>query len=159
MMARDIVPQDIYTKVHVYELDKIIRTWHTNKKKGLRMEVVVTLTETPPPAPEYASPYTSGIALPGSTQMSAHLLNILNLGASNTPKKKGNISATVAQRLALPESILVEVLLGNLAPLVAFRWPCSVKICINSGGTCWVNGNPELPRSHHPVDYLKATRI
>jgi len=78
MMARDIVPQDIYTKVHVYKLDEIMRTWYTNKKKGLRMEVVVILTETPPPALEYASPYTSGIALPGSTQMSAHLLNIFN---------------------------------------------------------------------------------
>jgi len=53
--------------------------------------------------------------------MSAHLLNILNLGASNIPKKKkGNISITIAQRLALPKSILVEVLLGNLAPLIAF---------------------------------------
>jgi len=78
IMARNIVPQDIYTKVHVYELNKIIRTWHTNKKKELRMEVVVILTKTPPPAPEYASPYTSGIALLGSTQISAHLLNILN---------------------------------------------------------------------------------
>lgn len=97
MMARDIVPQDIYTKVHVYELDDIMRTWHTNKKKGLRMEAVVTLTETPPPAPEYTSPYTSSVTLPASTQMSAHLLNILDPGASNTPKKKkGNISATVA---------------------------------------------------------------
>jgi len=154
IMACDIVPQDIYTKVHVYELDEIIRTWHTNKKKGLRIEVVVTLTKTPPPALEYASPYTSGIALPGSTQMSAYLLNILNQGASNIPKKKGNISATVAQRLALPESILAEVLSGNLAPLVAFQWPCSVKICINSGGTCWVNGNLELPYSYHPVNHL-----
>ena len=33
IMARDIVPQDIYTKVHVYELNDIIRTQHTNKKK------------------------------------------------------------------------------------------------------------------------------
>ena len=91
MIARDIIPQDIYTKVHVYELDEIMRTWHTNKKKGLRMEVVITLTETPPPAPEYSS-----VTLPASTQISAHLLNILDLGVSNTPKKKGNISATVA---------------------------------------------------------------
>ena len=47
---------------------------------------------------------------------------------------------------------------GNLAPLVAFRWPCQLKICLNSGGTCWVNGNAELPRFHHPVDHfaLKA---
>ena len=60
------------------------------------MEVVVILTKTPPPTLEYASPYTFSIALPGSTQMSAHLLNILNQGISNTPKKKGNISATVA---------------------------------------------------------------
>ena len=117
MMARDIVPQDIYTKVHVYKLDDIIRTWHTNKKKGLRMEVVVTLIETPLPVLEYTSP---NITLPASTQLSAHLLNILDPGASNIPKKKGNISATVAQRLALPKSILVEVLLDNLAPLVAF---------------------------------------
>jgi len=90
----------------------------------------------PPPALKYASPYTSGIALPGSTQISAHLLNILNQGISNTPKKKGNISATITQRLALPKSILVEVLSGNLAPLIAFQWPCSVKIYINSRGTC-----------------------
>jgi hypothetical protein len=66
-MARDIVLWDIYTKVHVYKLNKIIRTWHTNKKKGLRIEVVVILTETPLPTPEYASPYTSGITLLGST--------------------------------------------------------------------------------------------
>jgi len=59
------------------------------------MEVVVILTKMPPPAPEYASPYTSGIALLGSTQISAYLLNILNLGAFNIPKKKGNISITI----------------------------------------------------------------
>jgi len=136
-MACDIVLQDIYTKVHVYELNDIIRTWHINKKKGLCMEVVVILTKTPLPALEYTSPYTSSITLPASTQISAYLLNILNLGASNTPKKKkGNISATVAQYLALPKSILVEVLLGNLAPLVAFWWPYTVKIYTNSRGTC-----------------------
>ena len=66
-MAYNIIPQDIYTKVHAYELNEIIRTWHINKKKGLRIEVVVTLTKTPLPTPEYASPYTSGIALLGST--------------------------------------------------------------------------------------------
>jgi len=55
------------------------------------MEVVITLTKTPPPTPEYSS-----ITLPASTQISAYLLNILNLGVSNTPKKKGNISATIA---------------------------------------------------------------
>ena len=97
IIARDIIPQDIYTKVHICELNNIIRTQHTNKKKGLRIEVVVTLTKTPPPAPEYTSPYTSSITLPASTQISAYLLNILDLGVSNTPKKKkGNISATVA---------------------------------------------------------------
>ena len=85
------------------------------------MEVVIILTKTPPPTPEYTSLYTSSITLPASTQISIYLLNILNLGASNIPKKKkGNISTTIAQRLALPKSILVEVLLGNLAPLVAF---------------------------------------
>src|ERR1700722_4161306 len=59
IMARDIIPQDIYTKVYVYKLNNIIRTWHINKKKGLRMEVVVILTKTPPPTLEYTSPYTS----------------------------------------------------------------------------------------------------
>ena len=78
IIARDIVPQDIYTKVHVYKLNEIIRTWYINKKKGLRIEVVVILTKTPLPTPEYASPYTSGIALLGSTQISIYLLNILN---------------------------------------------------------------------------------
>ena len=61
------------------------------------MEVVVILTETPLPTPKYASPYIFSIALPASMQMSAYLLNILNLGASSTPKKKkGNISVTIA---------------------------------------------------------------
>ena len=54
-------------------------------------------------------------------QMSIYLLNILNLGISSTPKKKkGNISANIAQYLALPENILTEVLLGNLTLLMAF---------------------------------------
>ena len=50
-------------------------------------------------------------------------MNILEARAiSSTPKKKGNISTTIAQQLALPKNILVEVLLGNLAPLIAFQW-------------------------------------
>jgi hypothetical protein len=43
--------------------------------------------------PEYTS---FSIILLASTQLSVYLLNIFNLGASNTPKKKGNISTTVA---------------------------------------------------------------
>ena len=87
-MAYDIIPQDIYTKVHVYKLNNIIRTWHINKKKGLRIEAVITLTKTPLPALKYTSPYTSSIILPASMQISAYLLNILDLGISNIPKEE-----------------------------------------------------------------------
>jgi hypothetical protein len=51
------------------------------------------LIKTPLPVLKYTS---LSIALLASTQLSIYLLNILNLGASNTPKKKGNINATVA---------------------------------------------------------------
>jgi hypothetical protein len=118
-----MVPQDIYTIKHVYDLNEIIRTWHADGKKGLRVEVVVTLTEKPvlETTLTYASPYSLGVkSLQRVLLASILLLNILK---ASIPKKKGNISATVAQRLALPKNILVEVLLGNLAPLVAFRWP------------------------------------
>jgi len=119
-----MVPQDIYTIKHVYDLNKIIRTWYVDGRKGLRVKVVVTLTEKPIPetTSAYASPYSLGVkllqrVLPASTL----LLNILKAGAtSSIPKKKGGVSATIAQRLALPKNILAEVLLGNLAPLVAF---------------------------------------
>ena len=56
------------------------------------MEVVVILIETPPPVLEYTSP---GITLLASTQLSMYLLNILNLGASNTLKKKSNINTPI----------------------------------------------------------------
>ena len=46
-MARDIVLQDIYTIKHVYNLNKIIRMWYINSRKGLCVEVVVILTEKP----------------------------------------------------------------------------------------------------------------
>ena len=128
IMARDMVPQDIHSTRHVYDLYKIIRTWHVEGRKGLRVEAVVILTEKPIPETTltYASPYTLGVeALQRALPASALLLNILEAGAtSSTPKKKGRLSATVAQRLSLPDDILSEVLIGNLAPLVAFRWPC-----------------------------------
>jgi len=86
--------------------------------------VVVILTKKPIPETIliYASPYTLSVkALQRALLASTLLLNILKAGAtSSTPKKKGRLSATVAQRLSLPNDILLEVLTGNLAPLVAF---------------------------------------
>ena len=63
IMARDMVPQDIHSTRHVYDLYQIIRTWHAEGRKGLRIEVVVTLTEKPIPetTSTYASPYTLGV--------------------------------------------------------------------------------------------------
>jgi len=63
IIARDIVPQDIYSTRHVYNLFQIIRTWHIEGRKGLRVEVVVTLTEKPIPETisTYASPYALGV--------------------------------------------------------------------------------------------------
>jgi len=99
-VARDIVPQDIYTIKHVYNLDEIIRTWHIDSRKGLRVEVVVTLTEKPIPETTlaYASPYSLGVkSLQRVLPVSTLLLNILEAGAtSSIPKKKGGVSATVA---------------------------------------------------------------
>ena len=65
MVARDMVPQDIYTIKHVYDLNKIIRTWHVDGRKGLRVEVVVTLTKKPilETTLIYASPYFLGVEL------------------------------------------------------------------------------------------------
>jgi hypothetical protein len=99
IVARDIVPQDIYTIKHVYNLNKIIRTWYVDSRKGLRVEVVVTLIKKPIPETTsiYASPYSLGVELLQRVlPASALLLNILKARAiSGTPKKKGNISATV----------------------------------------------------------------
>jgi hypothetical protein len=63
IMARDIVPQDIHSTRHVYNLYQIIRTWHIEGRKGLRVEVVVTLTKKPIPETTlpYASPYALGV--------------------------------------------------------------------------------------------------
>jgi len=62
-MARDIVPQDIYSTRHVYNLYKIIRTWHAEGRKGLRVKVVVILTKKPIPETilTYASPYALSV--------------------------------------------------------------------------------------------------
>jgi len=62
-MARDMVPQDIYTIKHVYNLNEIIRTWHVDSRKGLRVEVVVILTKKPIPETilVYTSPYSLSI--------------------------------------------------------------------------------------------------
>jgi len=94
------VPQDIYTIKHVYDLDKIMRTWHIDGKKGLRVEVVVTLTKKPIPetTSAYTSPYSLSIELLQRVLLaSTLLLNILKAGAtSSIPKKKGGVSATVA---------------------------------------------------------------
>jgi len=63
IIARDIVPQNIYSTRHVYDLYKIIRTWHTEGRKGLRVKVVVILTKKPIPETTltYASPYALGV--------------------------------------------------------------------------------------------------
>jgi len=86
--------------------------------------VVVILTEKPIPETIsiYASPYALGVeALQRALLVNTLLLNILKAGAiSSTPKKKGRLSTTITQRLSLPDNILLEVLIGNLAPLVAF---------------------------------------
>jgi len=58
-----MVPQDIYSTRHIYNLYKIIRTWHVEGRKGLRIEVVVTLTKKPVPETilTYASPYALSV--------------------------------------------------------------------------------------------------
>jgi len=60
-----MVPQDIYTIKHVYDLNKIIRTWYIDSRKGLRVEVVVTLTKKPilETTLAYASPYSLSVKL------------------------------------------------------------------------------------------------
>jgi len=87
--------------------------------------VVVILTKKPIPETTltYTSPYALSIkALQRALLVSTLLLNIFKAGAiSSTPKKKGRLSATIAQRLSLPNNILLEILIGNLALLVAFQ--------------------------------------
>jgi len=63
IMARNMVPQDIYFTRHVYNLFQIIRTWHIEGRKGLHVEVVVTLTKKPIPETIliYTSPYALGV--------------------------------------------------------------------------------------------------
>jgi len=63
IIARDMVPQDIHSTRHVYNLFQIIRTWHTEGRKGLRVEVIVTLTKKPIPETTliYASPYALSV--------------------------------------------------------------------------------------------------
>jgi len=63
IIARDMVPQDIYSTRHVYNLFQIIRTWHAEGRKGLRVKVVVILTKKPIPETIliYASPYALGV--------------------------------------------------------------------------------------------------
>ena len=65
MVARDIVPQDIYTIKHIYDLNKIIRIQYTDGRKGLRVEVVVILTKKPilETTLVYTSPYSLSIKL------------------------------------------------------------------------------------------------
>ena len=94
-MSYNIVPQDIYTIKHVYNLNKIIRTWHTDSKKGLRIEVVVILTKKPIPETTliYTSPYSLSIKLLQRVLLVSILL--LNILKASIPKKKGNISATI----------------------------------------------------------------
>jgi len=62
-MARDMVPQDIYSTRHVYDLFQIIRTWYIEGRKGLYIEVVVTLTKKPilETILTYASPYALSV--------------------------------------------------------------------------------------------------
>ena len=64
-MARDIVPQDIYTIKHVYDLNEIIRIWHVNGKKGLCVKVVIILTKKPIPETTliYTFPYSLNVKL------------------------------------------------------------------------------------------------
>ena len=86
------------------------------------MVVILTKKPIPETISTYASPYALSVealqrALPANTL----LLNILKARAiSSILKKKGRLSATITQRLSLPDNILLEVLIGNLAPLVAF---------------------------------------
>ena len=85
--ARDMVPQDIHSNRHIYNLYEILRTWHAEGRKGLRVEVVVTLTEKPVPetALTQDSPYalsaeTLQRALPANTLLSS----ILEAGATSS---------------------------------------------------------------------------
>jgi hypothetical protein len=101
--------------------------------------VVVTLTKKPIPETilPYTSPYALGVkALQRALLVSTLLLNILKARAiSSIPKKKGRLSTTITQHLSLPKDILLEVLTGNLAPLIAFQWPYQLKIYLNNRGT------------------------
>ena len=124
-MAYNIVLQDIYTIKHIYNFNKIIRMWHADSKKGLYIKVIIILTEKP--ILETILIYTSLYSLSVKSLQRVLLISILLLNVleakttSSIPKKKGNISTTITQQLALSENILVKVFSGNLAPLIAFQ--------------------------------------
>ena len=65
MVARDIMPQDIYIIKHVYDLNEIIRIWHVDSRKGLCVKVVIILTEKPIPETTliYTFPYSLSVKL------------------------------------------------------------------------------------------------
>ncbi len=59
------MPQDIYIIKHIYDVNKIIKIWHTDGRKGLYIKVVVILTEKPIPETTliYTSFYSFGVKL------------------------------------------------------------------------------------------------
>ena len=63
IIAHNIVPQDIHSTRHIYNLYKIIKMWYIEGRKGLYIEVVIILTEKPVPETTliYASLYAFSI--------------------------------------------------------------------------------------------------
>jgi hypothetical protein len=155
------MPADIHDFDDFLSLEGCLANWHREKKRGLRMDLTIKLTEEPTCSITDSATVTStagtGIVSPSQESqgdLMNQLVTILEQGLKKD--KQTAASATASQRLNLPEKLTNEILAGNPGPLISFSWPCKVKLCTNFGGTCWImdRQNELMPQNYHPVDWI-----
>jgi len=108
---------DLHSHKNIQIMDFVLDTWHSDKRKGLKVKVTTTLLEFPATL--------NLLNLPGGHAMQALSTQLETLieaitGQSKKGKAFGD-SATAIQHLNLLSIILNKVMAKNGGPLIAFQ--------------------------------------
>ena len=108
---------DLHSHKDIQAMDSVLDAWHSDKRKGLKVEATATLLELP--ATSDPSNSLGGHATQALSTQLETLIEAIT-GQSKKGKASGG-SATAIQRLNLPSTMLNEVIAKNRGPLIAFR--------------------------------------
>lgn len=131
--------------------DEIVR-WQHEKKKGLKVEVNIGLTEKL--SSNISSQETIDLTGPSPIQFKRSKSSQLSPPTSSLKKRS---TATDIHKLRIASQRESVGSSGNNGPLVTTRWACKVQQCSNRSNWCWFPDGQDTTAGHHEFTALDLT--